>query len=529
MKVEINNFNAAILHEKLTLSCFKHPIMKNAQSIYLTSEIRQMEQTVFALPNPPNLMEKAGYAAAQVTADKLLSETKNRVLVLAGPGNNGGDAFVVARYLKQWKFQVTLIFTGHRDKLSADAKQALDAYLALDDDILNEIPRNTYWDAVIDGIFGIGLDQHKDRPLNEKYVNIIKSANGLNVPIVALDIPSGLGSDNGCIQQAAIHATYTATFIGFKPGLFTNDGPDHCGEVLLCDFELDPPILTTPHTWLIDQSSIQQFLPPPRHANSHKGTYGSIGLIGGSTNMTGAVLLAGKAALKLGAGRVYLGLTGRDAPVVDMTQPELMLRSPHDLFKMENINCLVVGPGLGLEPDNHAWVDAALNTHHPLVLDADALNLIATFTHLANKLQRRKAPTILTPHAAEAARLLGTDTKGIQSDRMAASLKLANAFNCYIVLKGVGSVCAIPDGHRYINTSGNPGLSSAGTGDVLSGVIGALLAQGLAIKSTLLLATYLHGAAADTLLQQNNGPLGMTASEIINPARQLLNSWIYKS
>ncbi len=529
MKVEINNFNTAILHEKLTLPCFKHPIMKNAPSIYLTSEIRQMEKMAFALPDPPNLMEKAGYAAAQITADKLLSETKSRVLVLAGPGNNGGDAFVVARYLKQWKFQITLIFTGHRDKLSADAKQALDAYSTLGDDILNEIPKNTYWDAVIDGIFGIGLDQNKDRPLNEKYLSIIKSANDLNVPIVALDIPSGLGSDNGCIQQAAIHATYTTTFIGFKPGLFTNDGPDHCGEVLLCDLELNPPRLLTPHTWLIDQSSIQQLLPSPRHANSHKGTYGSIGLIGGSTSMTGAVLLAGKAALKLGTGRVYLGLTGRDAPVVDMTQPELMLRSPHDLFKLENINCLVVGPGLGLEPDSHTWVDSALNTHHPLVLDADALNHIATYTHLANKLQQRKAPSILTPHATEAARLLDTDTKKIQSDRMAASLKLANAFNCYIVLKGTGSICATPDGHRYINTSGNPGLSSAGTGDVLSGMIGALLAQGLEIKNALLLATYLHGAAADTLLQQNNGPLGMTASEIISPARQLLNSWIYKS
>lgn len=501
--------------------------MKNAPPIYLTSEIRQMEQMTFALPDPPNLMEKAGHAAAQITADKLLSKTKNRILVLAGPGNNGGDAFVVARYLKQWKFKVTLVFTGFRDKLSTDAKCALDAYTRLGGEILNEIPSNTHWDAVIDGLFGIGLDQPNNRPLNEKYLNLIRMANGLSVPIVSLDIPSGLGSDNGCAQQEAIRATYTTTFIGLKPGLFTNDGPDHCGEEILCDLELNPSALVTPHTWLIDESSLQQSLPSPRPANSHKGTYGSIGIIGGATGMTGAALLAGKAALKLGAGRVYLGLIGRDALAVDTTQPELMFRSTHDLFKLENINCLIVGPGLGMESDSLTWVESALSTQHPLVLDADALNHIAINNDLANKLQQRKSPTILTPHAAEAARLLNTDTATIQNDRMAAALKLATTFDCYILLKGTGSICATPEGLRYINTSGNPGLSSAGTGDVLSGMMGAMLTQGLTAQKALLLAVYLHGAAADTLLQQNNGPLGMIASEIINPARQLLNSWIY--
>ncbi len=501
--------------------------MKNTRAIYLTSDIRLIEQMAFALPDPPNLMEKAGHAAAQITADKLLSEIKNHILILAGPGNNGGDAFVVARYLKQWKFHVNLVFTGDQDKLSTDAKCALEAFTKLDGEILDEIPSDTHWNAVIDGLFGIGLDQHKNRTLNEKYLNLIKTVNSLNVPIVALDIPSGLGSDNGCAQQEAIRATYTTTFIGLKPGLFTNDGPDHCGEVILCDLELNPPVLVTPHTWLTDMSSIQQSLLPPRPANSHKGTYGSIGIIGGATNMTGAALLAGNAALKLGAGRVYIGLIGRNTPIVDTTQPELMLRSAHDLFKLGNINCLVVGPGLGLETDSYTLVDSALNTQNPLVLDADALNHIAINTDLANKLQQRKSPTILTPHAAECARLLNTDTTTIQNDRMTAALKLADTFNCYIVLKGTGSICATPEGLRYINTSGNPGLSSAGTGDVLSGMIGALLTQGLAAQKTLLLAVFLHGAASDALLQKNYGPLGMTASEIIDSARQLLNHWIY--
>ncbi|MDH5553276.1 MAG: NAD(P)H-hydrate epimerase, partial [Nitrosomonas sp.] len=332
--------------------------MKNAPPIYLTSEIRQIEQMIFALPDPPNLMERAGLAAAQITADKLLSKAKNRILVLAGPGNNGGDAFVVARYLKQWNLKVTVVFTGFRDELSTDAQCALDAYTELNGAILNEIPANVLWDVIIDGLFGIGLDQHKNRPLNEKYLNLIKTVNGLNAPIVALDIPSGLGSDNGGVQQEAIHATYTTTFIGLKPGLFTHDGPDHCGEVILCDLELNPATLVTPHLWTINQSSIKQLLPSPRPANSHKGTYGSIGIIGGATSMTGAALLAGKSALKLGAGRVYLGLIGHDAPVVDTTQPELMFRSAQDLFTLRNINCLIVGPGLGMKPDSHTWVDS---------------------------------------------------------------------------------------------------------------------------------------------------------------------------
>lgn len=503
--------------------------MKNATPVYLTSEIRRIEQIAQALPNPPNLMEKAGFAAAQITAAKLLTNVKNRALVLAGPGNNGGDAFVVARYLKQWKFHVTLVFTGDRNKSSRDAECAIAAYLAMGDSILNEIPENTHWDVIIDGLFGIGLEQHKSRPLDEKYLNLFHTINRMNLPTVALDIPSGLGSDNGCVHGAAIRASYTTTFIGLKPGLLTNSGPDYCGVVLMCDLELNAPALLAPHIWTIDQPSIQQRLPAPRIANSHKGTYGSIGIIGGSTGMAGAALLAGKAALKLGAGRVYLGLTGRNSPVVDMTQPELMLRSPNELFKLKQLNCLVIGPGLGLEPDSHAWVDFALSTQHPLILDADALNHIAIHTRLAMKLQQRKFPSVLTPHTAEAARLLNSDTAIIQNDRMAAASILAKRFNCYIVLKGTGSVCASPDGDRYINTSGNPGLSSAGTGDVLSGIIGALIAQGLNTQDALLLAVYLHGAAADTLLQLNNGPLGMTASEVIDAARRLLNSWVYSS
>ena len=493
----------------------------NPTPIYSTAEIRAIERLAAALPAPPALMEKAGLAAAEIVRDQLLTDDCNTVLVLAGPGNNGGDAFVAARHLQAWWFKVILVFSGERGRLSDDAEQALVAWLAAGGEILAEIPANKTWDAVIDGLFGIGLE----RDLEGKYLELVNTVNHMQRPVLALDIPSGLGSDNGNIYGAAIRAAVTVTFIGLKPGLLTQHGPDYCGEILLRELDLDASSLITPYAWRLDQAYAQKLLPPPRSANSHKGVFGSVGIIGGSTGMVGAAFLAGTAALKLGAGRVYLGLMAANVPGVNTAQPELMLRPVHELFKLDHLSCLVVGPGLGMEPDAYFWLGSALESTLPLVLDADALNLIATHPRLASLLRTRAAAAILTPHATEAARLLGINTAAIQHDRMAAATKLAERFNCGAVLKGAGSICALPDGRRYLNTSGNPGLSSAGTGDVLSGIIGAFLAQGLSAENALLLAVHLHGAAADALLQAHGGPIGMTASEITDAARSLLNQW----
>lgn len=476
-------------------------------------------------------MEKAGLAAAEIARDKLLIQDRTRVLVLAGPGNNGGDAFIVACHLRAWRFKVTLVFTGEQAKLSEDAKEALHAWRAAGGEILSGLPESASWDAVIDGLFGIGLDQRDGRELAGKYLELISTVNAMKLPILSIDIPSGLGGDTGNVCGAAISATLTVTFIAFKPGLFTNDGPDYCGQIFLRDLDLDVLSLKEASSWIMDQNYMRQLLPPPRPANSHKGMFGSVGIIGGSAGMVGAALLAGMAALKLGSGRIYLGLIAAGAPAVDTAQPELMLRPVHELFKLEHLNCLVVGPGLGNEPDACFWLSCALESDLPLVLDADALNLISAHPRIAELLhtrsQERGAPSILTPHPAEAARLLDVHTASVQRDRMAAAAELAKRFNCCIVLKGAGSVCALPDGKRFINTSGNPGLSSAGTGDILSGIIGAFLAQGLSQEHALLLAVHLHGAAGDKLQEQNGGPIGMTASEISDAARCLLNRWVY--
>jgi hydroxyethylthiazole kinase-like uncharacterized protein yjeF len=499
----------------------------NSTAIYSTAEIREIEQLAATLPGPPTLMEKAGLATAEVARDKLLTHDRVNVLVLAGPGNNGGDAFVAARHLRAWWFRVTLVFAGERAGLSVDAQRALDAWLAADGEIFPEIPEDKKWDAVVDGLFGIGLDRRGGRDLTGRYADLVNAVNGMHLPVLAIDVPSGLGSDTGNVQGVAIKAAMTVTFIGLKPGLFTGSGPDYCGRIFLRDLDLDVASLKHANSWIMDRTGAQKLLLPRRPANSHKGMFGSVGIVGGAAGMIGAALLAGSAALKLGAGRVYLGLIAGDALGVDTAQPELMLRPIEALFKLGNLNCLVVGPGLGSEPNARFWLGCALESKLPLVLDADALNLIATYARVSGVLRERTAPSILTPHPAEAARLLGVDISTVQNDRMGAAAELAARFKCCVVLKGAGSICAMPDSRRFINTSGNSGLSSAGTGDILSGITGALLAQGARPEDALLLAVYLHGAAADALLEQLGGPVGMTASEITRAARSLLNDWIY--
>ena len=499
----------------------------NSDAVFFTAQIRAMEQQALQLPKPPQLMERAGLAAAQVIRDRMLKNPNHNVLVLAGPGNNGGDAFVVARYLKEWGNAVAVVFAAERDRLPTDAKQALQAWLDCGGDLRNDLPDSECnWDVVIDGLFGIGLDQSHRRPIEGQYHAWIETANRMSVPIVALDIPSGLGGDDGCIYGIAIRAAITVTFIGLKPGLFTNFGPECCGEIVLRDLDIHLPSPPEPQAWLLNDTLVQTLLPPPRAANSHKGSFGNVAILGGSTGMVGAALLAGRAALHLGAGRVYAGLLAENAPPVDFSQPELMLRPPSELFAVKPLDCLIVGPGLGRSAQARLWLTMALNTDCILVLDADALNLIAQHSNLAENLSQRKATTILTPHPAEAARLLKTDSSAVQNNRMNAALQIAQHFNCYVALKGAGSICCLPDGKRYLNTSGNPALSTAGTGDVLAGIIGALIAQGLNPDRALLLAVYLHGVAADRWVQQNQGMVGMVASEVITAARLLINEWI---
>lgn len=278
------------------------------------------------------------------------------------------------------------------------------------------------------------------------------------------------------------------------------------------------------HNHLLERKLFSPAL-PPRERDSHKGDFGSVAIIGGADGMVGAALLAARAALLSGAGRVYAALLAENAPAVDLLHPEIMLRSPDELAELPQLNCVVLGPGLGQSPAAIKLLEYWIAQNRSLLLDADALNLLSTHTHLKAAIQSRKTASVITPHPGEAARLLNCSAARIQQDRSECALKLAKELNAICVLKGANSICAHPNGEWFINTSGNPGLASAGMGDVLSGIIASFITQGLSAFDAVKLGVYLHGAAADALVDRGIGPVGLTASEIFLEVRNLINQY----
>ena len=484
--------------------------------IFQTAELRRVE----AAARGQRLMERAGLAAAEV-ARNMLGERDGSVLVLAGPGNNGGDAFVLARRLREAFFDVVVVFCGDRAKLPADAADARRAFVGAGGATVAGIPAGWHGSLIVDGLFGIGIA----RPLAAEYASLVERANGSGIPILALDVPSGLDADTGVARGPVIRAVATATFIALKPGLLTGDGIDFCGDVSIHSLGLEPEATAPAMGHRLDWSTLAANLPAvlTRHArNVHKGTFGTLAIVGGSDGMVGAPLLAGRAALHIGAGKVWIGFVTGNPPAVDWGQPELMLRMADEVFGA-GASAMVCGPGLGMGTAAKVLLARAIGERAPLVLDADALNAIAADPALAVAVAKRDSPTLATPHPAEAGRLLGTGTAAVQADRLGAAQAIAAKLHAAVVVKGAGSVLAYPDGSWDINTTGNPGLASAGTGDVLAGFAGAFLAQGIDDKTALRLAVCLHGAAADACVRDRRGPLGLTASELVPAARTLLN------
>lgn len=493
-----------------------------AAPLYSSAGLRAIERAAAGQP----LMQRAGLAAAEY-ATALCAERGASVLVLAGPGNNGGDAFEMAAHLRERFFDIRVVFASDGERLPGDAQAAWRRYCAAGGTTLAAIPADVRWSLIVDGLFGIGLQ----RDVAGRYGELVAQANALaardRCPLLALDCPSGLDADTGCRRGATICASHTLTFIAGKPGLLTGDGPDCCGSVALTTLQVDAPRIVPAVGHCLGPAHFAASL-RPRARNSHKGTHGSAGLIGGAASMVGAAFLAGRAALRLGSGRVYLGLLDANAPSFDAAQPELMLRPPAALIATapDHLSALACGPGMGQNDAARSHLAAACALDLPLVLDADALNLLAGEAHLQRALSARNAPTLLTPHPTEAARLLGSTTAAVQADRIAAALKLATRFNACVALKGCGTIVAAPDGRWFVNATGNPGLATAGTGDVLTGFITALLAQGWPPLDALLGAVHLHGSAADALVAAGCGPLGLTAGELIDAARAILNRWI---
>lgn len=486
-----------------------------ADRLLAVLSIAQLRDVERRHANAP-LMERAGEAAARVAAS-MLAARRGRVAVLAGPGNNGGDAFVCARRLHELGFVVDVVFSGERARLPADAAAGL---AALDASGLgwSAAPPAAPPALIVDGMFGVGLT----RALEAPYASWVAWANGCDTPTLALDAPSGLDAATGIAHGPVIDATATATFIALKPGLLTGDGPDHCGDISVHALDIDDRFEGAGVR--LEWRPLHRMLPSilaRRTRQVHKGTFGRACIIGGSDGLVGAALLAGRAALRLGAGRVVVGLAARNAPAVDWGSPELMLRGAADVG--EHYEAWVVGPGLGDGDGTAALVRKAARSPQPLVIDADALNAIAGDASLREAIASRAAPTLATPHPAEAARLLDCDTAVVQADRVRAASEIAARLKAHVVLKGAGSVIAHPDGTVDINTSGNPALATGGSGDVLAGMLGALLAQHIDAADAMRIGVCLHGAAADALVAQGVGPAGLAASELIDAARALLN------
>ena len=467
-----------------------------------------------------DLMRRAGRAAAAWLAERVAAD--ETVIALAGPGNNGGDALAMAceRAGQGGEAQVVLLADPHR--LSADARTQLVRWRELGQEVIDRLPDADAPDRprwIVDGLFGLGLT----RPLSGAHaeaVHWIDRRRAGGAYCLALDVPSGVDADTGArIGQHAVTADATLSVIAAKPGLLTGPALDHVGEVWLHDLDLDDlpvdPVLSA------FDAEAAGALVPIRARTSHKGTHGELQVIGGADGMLGAALLAARAALRAGAGRVRVGFLASSAPSVDLLMPELMLSSASALPD-HRATSLCVGCGLGVSGQAVQRLRSALGCDRPAVFDADALNLIAESAELATLLSRRRAASVLTPHPLEAARLLGSDAASINTDRIRAARDLARGYEAIVVLKGAGTIVAAPDGRASINLTGNPLLATAGTGDVLAGLIGALLAQGLEAWDAARVGAAWHGACADALAA--HGQARMTASDLLLALRHPLRA-----
>jgi hydroxyethylthiazole kinase-like uncharacterized protein yjeF len=495
--------------------------LRDSQALYSVAQVRAIEAAAIASAAPGLLMQRAGAAVAR-HALRLLPEitTNAQVLVAAGPGNNGGDALEAAALLVQRGIKVTIIHLAEEATLTADARTALNRAKQSGAVFVDSIHALS-WSLAIDGLFGIGLT----RPLEGLYRQLATQLNQLSCPVLAIDVPSGLDADTGNIvgpNGLTVLADETLTFIANKPGLHTLYGRDSAGHVVTDDLGIDPSLFPQPTARLNIPPTFADEIRPRLHA-SHKGSYGDVQIIGGAKGMSGAVILAARMALMAGAGRVFAGFAG-PVPAYDSLHPELMCRDADDL--RADHDAVVVGPGLGMSRHAYDLLGRALSFAPNLVIDADGLNLIAAEPALQSRLAQRRKPSLLTPHPLEAARLLGTDVHAVQSDRLSAANTLAQRYQATVILKGSGSVIAHLGDIPVINTTGNPALATAGSGDVLAGLCGALLAQGWSVRTSALAATWLHGSAADQMVADGTGPTGATASELTPLIRNALNKLI---
>ncbi len=460
------------------------------QPLLDSAATRRIEQAAMAVLAPHTLMQRAGLAVARLAL--ALAPHARTVWIACDPGNNGGDGLEAAIHLQHWGKTVVVTWLGDEAQAPADALAALARARAAGVVLADEPPTSlSAQDIAIDALLGLGSSRAPQGRMAE-WITLLNTG---PAPVLAVDLPTGLNADTGAAAALHVHAQHTLSLLTLKPGLFTGLGRDAAGQVWLATLDVS----TT------EATSATLGGPPrpmPRAHASHKGSYGDVTVVGGAPGMTGAAMLAATAALHGGAGRVFVGLldphtTSADAASLAAAHPELMLRSVDGLdLARQTVVC-----GCGGGQAVAALLPRILAEAPRLVVDADALNAIAADTALQAQLQARAARgqvTVLTPHPLEAARLLRIDTAALQDNRLRAAQTLAARFACVVVLKGSGSVIAAPDAVPTINPTGNARLATAGTGDVLAGLTGALLAAGRPAAEAASAAAYLHGRAADT-------------------------------
>ena len=480
-------------------------------TILTADELQNLEMRAANQLGADTLMKRAGAAAAELIMKRLedAGVEQRRVTLLVGPGNNGGDALACACELREKGAVVNVVLPGGRRPTSALALAQLERWTQAGGTTYDDPYMTEKADCVVDGLFGTGLA----KPITGDYLDDVLWFNERQALKVSLDIPSGLnpvtghwtGSYPGC------SADVTITFLCVKSGLYMCEGADAAGEIVLNELDVSVPL--SPLS-VIGTDEFPRVL-RPRVKNSHKGDYGSVAVIGGTDGMIGASILAARAALISGAGRVTLECRAEHAPHVDMVYPEIMFATKP--VNLEDFDAIVLGCGLGTSAEAKARVIEALNCQKPLILDADALNIIAADIKLQDMVLARRAPTVLTPHPGEAARLLRRDTAGVTADRVAACRELAVQTGAIVVLKGAGTVISMRSSRTWINPTGSPMLATGGSGDVLAGMIGAMFAQGYDMVESVLAAVYFHGLSAEGL------EAGFTAGEIAPNAMALVH------
>jgi hydroxyethylthiazole kinase-like uncharacterized protein yjeF len=499
------------LHKEFIL-----PILDDA--LYDCASIRAFEQQ--ALPqfglNEHELMLRAGKQAYLYL--RRFCPNVRHIAVYCGAGNNAGDGYVVAQLAHEQGLSVSVYYTKANALLPPAAqKAAFDAQKAGVVCLPTTTPRNPQTELIVDALLGIGLSGPTTAPMSE----VITTLNNSQLPIMSLDIPSGLNAMTGEAQGACVKACQTITFLGRKKGMYTLDGPDHCGEIY-CDYlGLESCVLgALPAARLLSKENLP-FFNMRRKKNSHKGSYGHVLVIGGGLGMPGAVGLAAKAALRIGAGSLTIATRKEHVAGILPLVPEAMILGVSHATELESLlekaNVCILGPGLGETEWAHALFKKAINAPMKKVVDASALRLLADNKQVCDN-------WVLTPHPKEAACLLECSVDEIQVDRYAAVSQLQQCYGGVVILKGVGSLIALPNNETLVCSKGNPGMASAGMGDVLSGIIAGLIAQGMKPAEAATFGTWVHAVAGDVALSEIGGP-AVLASDLISMLPKVLNSF----